>query len=548
MNLNYFWNHQTKNITQAGVILAFSAFLSRVLGIARDWLLAKYFGAGSELDIYFTAFKIPDFVYNILILGGVLVSFLPLFSESFSQDPKKAWRFASNCINIFLLALILISFFLFIFTPSLMDFIAPGFDSYQREEAVLLSRIMFLSPIFFGLSSIFSGILQYFNRFLVYSLCPLLYNLGIIFGILFLSPRFGILGLALGVVTGAFLHFVVQVPSALKCGFFYKPVLDFKAEKIKRVFALMLPRTFGIAATQINLIAINAIASALSEGSISIFTFANNIRFFPVGIVGASFAMAAFPILSRKWAEGKKEEFISKFSSVFLKIICLIIPVSILMFVLREQIVILLLRHGQFSSLSAKLTSSSIALFCFGIFASSLTPLFFRGFFSLQDTKTPTLIAIFSVIISIITSLFFTQILAFPQSEWQVGLQTFFKNIFSIGEGKDISVLGLPLAVSISAILQLSLMVFFFKKKLGSVKKEQIIDSTGKVLMAALVMTGAVYLIFPLVNYFFDIQTFKGAFFGFFILSSVGALVYLGAALGLGLFENEGLKNFWNKK
>ncbi|MBD3208226.1 MAG: murein biosynthesis integral membrane protein MurJ [Candidatus Nealsonbacteria bacterium] len=527
MDWRRFLDHQTKTITQAGSILAFSAFLSRVLGVVRDWLLAQRFGASPELDVYFTAFKIPDFVYNILILGGVLVAFLPIFSELHSKDSKKAWRFASNALNIFFLMLVLLSLVLFLFTPRLLDVIAPGFSIQQKQEAVLLTRIMFLSPIFFGLSAIFSGILQYFNRFLVYSLCPLLYNLGIIFGILFLAPHWGILGVTFGVVGGAFLHFIIQVPSALKCGFSYQPVIDLKDSRIKKAFFLMVPRTFGVAASQINLIAMNAIASTLAVGSVSIFNFANNIQYFPIGIVGASFAMAAFPVLSKKWAERKEQEFTDRFSSVFRQVVYLIVPVSILIFILREEIITVLLRHGEFSALSARLTSSSLAFFCLGIFASALIPLLFRAFFSLKDTKTPTLIAFFSVLVNIALSVYFTDLFKNPQSCIQKGAVVILWSAFSFPPWTDISVLGLPLAVSISAILQFLLMFAFLAVKIKYLKMGEILKSAIKVLVASFfsgVIASAASLFLP---HFVDSGRLIGAVIRILIIGFLGGSSYL---------------------
>jgi putative peptidoglycan lipid II flippase len=399
-------------------------------------------------------------------LGGVLVAFLPLFSEYFAKDEKKAWEFSSNCLNVFLFLLILLSLFLFIFTPYLVKMIAPGFGYGETQKTIMLTRVMFLSPIFFGLSSIFSGILQYFDRFLIYGLCPILYNLGIIFGILFLSPKFGILGLALGVVMGAFFHFVIQVPTALSCGFNYKPIFNFKDSKISRLFILMIPRTLGVSAFQINLVVINAIASTLGEGTISIFNLANNISYFPIGIVGISFAVAAFPSLSKTWAEGGKKEFFRKFSLVFRQTLYLVFPISILIFILRNQIVDIILKNGLFSVFSAKLASSSLGLFCLGIFALALIPIVLRAFFSLKNTKTPTLIALISMSVNIFLSFILTQALKFPRVGWHFFLQKFLVNFFSLQGIQDVSVLGLALAVSFSAIFQLILLLFFLFKEL----------------------------------------------------------------------------------
>jgi len=460
--INRLFNSQTKTITGGALILAISALISRLLGIVREWLLASKFGAGPELDIYFTAFRIPDLIYNVLIAGGIVVAFLPLFSEYFSKDEKEAWQFATNLLNVLLIFLILISLLLFIFTPALLKLIAPGFSPEAQARCISLTRLMLLSPILFGLSSIFSGILQYFNRFLVYGLALILYNLGIILGIWFLSPYFGILGVCLGVILGALFHFLIQVPSGINCGFSYKPILKFQDPRIKRVFVLMFPRVFGIAAHQINLMVITAIASTLTLGSITVFNFANNIQSLPIGIIGISFAIAAFPKFTKFQAEAKNGELIARFRSIFLKILYLIIPTSFLVFILRNQIVNLILRHGRFSQLSAQLTAASLGLFCFGLWASTLIPLTLRAFFALQDTKTPTLIAIFTVVLNIILSIALVSFLKEPTLFQAALLKT-----FKLEAIEGFEVLGLPLAFSLSSIFQFILLLIFLLKKIN---------------------------------------------------------------------------------
>ncbi|MDD2696952.1 MAG: murein biosynthesis integral membrane protein MurJ [Candidatus Pacebacteria bacterium] len=460
--LNRFLNIQTKSISGAAGILAISALISRILGLLRDRLLASTFGASSNLDVYFAAFRIPDFVYNILIAGGIIVAFLPLFSEYFLKDEKETWKFTNNVLNVFFFFLVLVSFFGVILAPVLLKIITPGFNSQQLSLTVLLTRILFLSPILLGLSSIFSGILQYFNRFLIYGLAPILYNLGIILGIIFLAPTSGILGVTLGVILGAFLHFIIQVPSAVAAGFSYKPIFNLKDSKIRRVFYLMIPRTLGVAAPQINLIVVTAIASLLPAGSLSIFTFANNLQQVPLGLIGIPFAMASFPVLSQAWAAQKKENFIEKFSSTFRKIIYIIIPLSLLMFVLRNQIIEIILRNGRFGEVSTKMAAASLGLFTLGVFAACLIPLIFRAFFALQDTKTPTIIAIVAMILNVILSFGFVWLLGFPNS-----FQGWMIKFFSLQSIDNIAVIGLPLAFSIDTILQFILLIFFLFRKIN---------------------------------------------------------------------------------
>jgi len=456
------FRHRTKTSNQAALILAVSALLSRFLGVVRDWLLAGKFGAGTDLDVYFSAFKIPDFVYNTLVAGGISIAFLPLFSEYFLKDKKEAWDFSANVLNVFLAALAVLSLLLFIFSPFLVDLISPGFDPAQKELTSNLVRIMLLSPILLGLSAIFSGILHYFDHFLAYSLCPLLYNLGIIFGIVFFSGRLGIAGVALGVILGAFLHFVFQLPSALSAGFSFKRIFRPLDEKIKRVFVLMIPRTFGITSQQINLVFINAIASTLAAGSISVFNFANNVQGLPAGVIGVSFAIAAFPALSKLWAEKNKEDFAKKFSAVFRKTFYLSLASTILIILLRNPIVDLIFRHGQFSQDAASLTSASLALFAMSIVFSSLIPLLFRAFFSFHDTKTPTVISVLSVTLNVILCFYFVKILSPGVSPAESAL----KSAFGIEGALNASVLGLPLALGFSTLLQFILMVVFLRKRL----------------------------------------------------------------------------------
>src|SRR6056297_3165237 len=281
MSFSKIFNFESNSITSAAGLLAASTVISRLLALVRDGLLAGKFGAGAATDIYFAAFRIPDLVYNFLIAGGLVVAFLPLFSEFYSEDKERAWKFVSNILNIFLVLLVVVCAVLFFLAPLLIDLIAPGFSVAQQAKTVMLTRLMFLSPIFFGLSSIFSGVLHHFKRFLAYALAPVLYNLGIIFGIVALAPRFGIFGVGIGVVSGAFLHWLVQVPAAKHCGFNYKLLLRWN-KSIKKMFKLMIPRSVAMASQQINLIVITAIASTVGEGSVAVFNFANNLRRLPI--------------------------------------------------------------------------------------------------------------------------------------------------------------------------------------------------------------------------------------------------------------------------
>ena len=288
-------NTQTKSISFASLILAVSYFFSAMLGLFRDHLLAGKFGAGNELDVYYAAFTIPDFVALILVFGAISSAIIPIFSSYLSNSEDDAWKYAANLLNIFLVFLITVCLVFIIFAPFFVSLIAPGFSPEKRETTALLMRIMFLSPIILGVSNIISGILQVFKRFLVTALAPLLYNLGIIIGILFFVPKFGLVGLAFGVVFGGVLHLLIQLPVFFHSGFVYKPLFNFKHAGVVKTLKLMVPRSLGLGAGQLNTIATTAIASTLITGSITVFSLANNLSSIMVNAFAVSLSTAFFP-------------------------------------------------------------------------------------------------------------------------------------------------------------------------------------------------------------------------------------------------------------
>lgn len=520
-----FFNSQTKTITFAAGLLSVSALASRFLGLIRDGLLAGHFGASIETDIYFTAFRIPDFVYNFLIVGGLTIAFLPLFSEYYSKDKEKGWEMTNVFLNIFLFFLVLVSSVLFIFTPWLIRLIAPGFSPENMALASTLTRLMFLSPILFGISNIFSSLLHYFNRFLVYATAPILYNLGIIFGILFLTPRFGILGVGIGVILGAFLHLAIQIPSAITCGFKYKPLFNFRYPALKEIFRLMIPRSFAVGAQQVNLIVITAVASTLIAGSIAIFNFANNLYHIPIGVFGISFAVASFPKLSRAWALDKKKEFFDSFSSVFRQILFLAVPASVLLFLLRAQLVRVILGSlgpGKFGWQDTRLTAACLGIFSVSVFASALIPFICRAFFSFKDTKTPTFIAIGGVVLNIFLSFYFTGILKAPGY-----LGSLVIRFFDLQDIGDVSVTGLPLAFSIAMIFQFFLLLVFLYRKVGDFRVGEIFRSFGRILVATIFGSIATFYALRYVADMVNMQTFRGVFLQGASAGIAGVLVYI---------------------
>jgi len=454
-------NLQTKNITSAALILGMASLTSALLGLFRDRLLAGKFGAGDELDIYYAAFRIPDFISMVLILGAISAAIIPVFSEYLVRSKGEALKFLSNLLNLFLIFLIIICSILFIFAPQLVSLIAPGFSDEKRDLTVLLTRIMFLSPILLGISNIVSGILRVFRRFLITSLAPIMYNLGIILGILFFVPQIGIQGLAWGVALGGFLHLLIQGPILFRIGFKPQRILNILDPGFIKALKLTIPRSLGLAASQINLIVIIAIASTLTAGSITVFNLAESLSRPLLTLIGVSFSVAAFPTLSLAFSKKDKEKFNQTFSSTFYKILFLIIPLSFLLFLLREQFVKIILKVGEFSLVDARLTAACLGMFCLGIFAQSLALLITKAFYAMHNTKIPALASVASMLVNIGLCLLFVKLLSFPNF-----FQENLINFLNLQNLENIKVIGLPLALSISAIFQfIILLSLFYQRK-----------------------------------------------------------------------------------
>ena len=398
-------NRQFKTIFGAGIVLASFNLLSKIIGLLRDRILAGSFGAGDTLDIYYTAFRIPDFIFNLIVIGAVSAAFIPVFIEKYEKDKSGAWDLISNFLNFSLIIIALISVVLLIFTPQLMEYIAPGFDADNKEAAIALTRLMFLSPIIFAISTIVGSALQSLQKFMAYAIAPIFYNLGIIIGALVFAPMMdkAYMGLGWGVVLGALMHLAVQFPALVNSGFHWRKVLNFKDSALRKIITLMIPRTIGLAALQINFIVINAIASTLAVGSITVFNFANHLQYLPIGFFGVSLATAAFPTFTRR-ALTDRARFVQNVSSAIRNITLMVLPVSIAMYFLRFWIVDIVLGVGNFSVSDITLTAEVLGIFSFSILAYSLILILSKAYFAVQNTRTPVIFSIVSIAVNIYLS------------------------------------------------------------------------------------------------------------------------------------------------
>ncbi len=509
-----FLNNQSKTIAAAAVILGAASLVSRLLGLLRDRILAGQFGAGDELDVYYAAFRIPDLVYSLLVLGAISAGFIPVFVGYLQKNKGQCWHLANSVLNLMALSLIVICFLLIILTPWLSKLVAPGFSSEKLSLTVQLTRIMFLSPFFLGLSAVFGGILQSFRRFLIYSLGPIMYNLGIIFGALVLVKYYGLLGLAYGVVLGAFLHMAVQIPTAWLCGFRWQPVFDFRFRGVQRIFKLMPPRILSLALSQINFWLMTVFASFLAVGSLAVYNLAHNIWAFPLGIFGISFVLAAFPKLSQTAQKKDLAGFVKTFSLTFRQILFFILPSAVLFIVLRIQLVRVILGTGQFDWSDTVLTYQTLAYFSLGLFAEALILLFLRGFFAWEDTKTPFLIGLLATAVRLSAAWFLAQ---------------------------SLGVAGLALGFSLGSILYLILLFIALRRKIGDLDERKILITGFKMLTASLIAGLVAYLLLSPLASLVETTTGLGVFIQGGLAGLAGLLIYL---LASRLFRLDELKLF----
>ncbi|MCL5008831.1 MAG: murein biosynthesis integral membrane protein MurJ [Patescibacteria group bacterium] len=380
------------NSSKAALIVGFLTLASRLVGLLRDRLFASKFGAGDILDAYYAAFRIPDLIFNLLVLGTLSVAFIPVFTSLLIKDKQRAIKNANTVLNFSAGIMTLFCLLLLLLSKPLTHLLVPGFTGQKLQNTLLLTRIFLLSPIIFTISNVFSSVLNASKRFFIVGFAPVLYNLGIIFGLLVLYPKLGIMGLGLGVILGAVLHALCQIPEVLSLGFSWQPVLDIKDEAVRKIGRLFLPRIIGVDNSQVSLLIGSVVGSVLASGSIAVFTLANNLQAVPVGIFAISSAVAIFPVLSEEYARQEHEKFLNSLRETIVQISFYIIPISILLLLLRAHAVRLAFGAGKFNWDDTRATFQVLGIFSISLFTQALSPLFSRAFYARHNTKIPVVI------------------------------------------------------------------------------------------------------------------------------------------------------------
>ncbi|HPT67578.1 MAG TPA: murein biosynthesis integral membrane protein MurJ [Bacillota bacterium] len=454
----------SQRATKAAGMIAGMILFSRLLGFVRETISGRLFNR-AETDAFFAAFGIPDFMYYLLVGGALSAAFIPLFTEYLTRnEEEEGWRMASTFINFTVLLLLSLTVLGMIFSRQLAPLEAHGFEGEKLELLIALTRVMFPAVFFTALAGLMGGVLNSYQHFFAPALGPVVYNVGIIMGAYFLGPRYGIFGMAVGVVVGAAANFLTQACYAARLTRGYLPgYINLKHPGIRRMFLLMIPALLGLSATQLNILVTNTMASVLKEGSITALRFANRLILLPLGIFAMAISTAFFPTLSRLTAEGKWEEFRRTLAMGIRMILFVTIPSAVGFLLLRVEIVRLLFEGQKFTPAHTQATAYALAFYCLGLFAHGAIQLLPRGFYSLKDTKTPVLITVVTVIISI-------------------ALNYLFLRFTNLQHG------GFALSFSIMGILNMALSLYFLRRKVGGIDGRNMAKTFLQASLAAAVM------------------------------------------------------------
>ncbi len=461
------------NIISAAVVIMTTIIFSQVLGLVRQRLLVSIFGASDTLGIYLASTRIPEFFFQLIIAGALTSAFIPVFSDYLAKDKEEeAKKIASTLLFLSVIIFSVVSFFLIIFAREISSLVAPGFSPSQIDLMTNLTRIIILGEIIFIVGSFFSSILQSYNHFFIPGIASALYNLGIIMGIIFLYQFVGIYSAAYGVILGAFIFVLAQLPTIKSLGFSFKPNLSLDSVKnaaVWNVFKLIWPRTLSIAIFQLgSLVTVTLVSFLQNPGrNYVIYDYAQTLAFAPVALFGQAIAQASFPILAKE--KDNPEHFKLTFMTSFNQLFYLILPISALLLVLRIPVVRLIYGASQFDWQATVLTGRTLSFFAISLFAQALIYLVSRGFYALHDTKTPLVIGSISTFLMII----FASVFIFY---YNLGVES------------------IALAYSIGSILNFLIMFIFLDIKVGGFPKRQFIISTTKILSATFFTAFAIYI------------------------------------------------------
>ncbi len=457
-----------RGIANAALLVMVFFVLSRFTGLAREIIVGAQFGTSGELDAYLAAFRVPDLLFQLVAGGALGSAFIPTFSGFWVKGEKRAaWLLFSHVLNgITLILVLLAALGAILAVPLVANIIAPGFSSEQQALTADLMRWMLLSTVVFGASGLIMGALNAVQHFLMPAAAPVVYNLSIIAGALFLAPRWGIYGLVAGVLIGALGHLLVQIPALFRYQARYTLSLSVRDPAVREVARLMGPRVLGLFFVQMHFLVNTILASNLAEGSLSALNYAWLIMLLPVGIFAQAVATAAFPTFAAQIADGQQNAMRGTFGNILRTVLFLTIPAAVGLLVLAVPVVTVLLQRGAFTAQSTQMVAYALRFYALGLVAHATVEITVRAFYALHDTLTPVAVGIGAMFLNILLSVWWVRY-------WSFG--------------------GLALANSVATSLEMVLMLALLSRKMNGIEMRRLLLAVFRNGGAALLMGGIVW-------------------------------------------------------
>jgi putative peptidoglycan lipid II flippase len=395
------WNRSYGALLNSLIVMG-GYVLSRVTGLLRDVVISQQFGTAAELGAYHAAFRITDLLYMVIIGGALGSSFIPVFLQVWNRDgAERAWKLASAVVTWALALLALASALLWVLAPWLVVWLYSGPDFGPQDLQIItgLTRLFLLSPLLLGLGGLAMAALNAHNRFTLPALAPTIYNLGIIAGALFLAPQHGIWGLAWGVIIGAAVYLLVQVPGLWQMGMRLRLTLGRGISELATIARQMSPRVLGQAAAQISLLVTAALVTKLPDGlqKLAGLNYAYQIMLLPYGVFSLSLSTVAFPHLARLFAEGQRQELLASVRRTLSTILFLTIPAMVVLIVLAVPLIRLLFQRGDFDQTSLAYTLAPLLGYATVLPAFAASEILIRAFYAMQQTRIPVLVGLLQV-------------------------------------------------------------------------------------------------------------------------------------------------------
>jgi putative peptidoglycan lipid II flippase len=460
-----------RQIARAAGTVMLAMVLSQVAGLLAKSLIGSSFGTGLENEAFFAANRFPEILFSLMAGGALGSAFIPTFTGLLTNnDRQTAWRLASSIANLVFLLLTLVSILSIIFARFIVhNILAPGFDAQTEALTVQLLRIQLPSSIIFGLSGLAMGILNAHQRFLMPALAPAMYQVGLIFGTLVLSKSIGVYGLAWGVVVGASLHLLLQVPSLFRLPHRkYEITLGLHLPTVREVGRLMAPRLLGVAVVQLNFLVNTVLASYQPEGSVTAISLAFPLMIMPQAAIAQSIAIAALPTFSAQFARGKLDEMRASLAATLRGVLLLAIPASLGLILLRRPLVQMIYQRSAFDQASTQLVAWALLWYATGLVGHSIVEIISRAFYALHDTRTPVFVGVIAMSLNIGMS---------------VGLSALFPRLGWMPHG------GLALANSLATSLEAVALLVLMRRRLNGLQGRNIIQAVVKAAAGTLAMS-----------------------------------------------------------